>query len=98
MKKNDSALLHMIELCNGKKELEQLLDATFTEAEKEMIEERFHILFHLNNGETQRVVKDKLNISIATVTRGAKVLKYGTGIIQKLLIKTHYFDNHKFKK
>jgi Trp operon repressor len=93
-----SAFVEMIQKCKSKEEIENLITDLFTDSEKLMIEERFHIMFHLNNGLTQRDVKDKLNISIATVTRGAKVLNFGSGVIKKLLQRSTYFSNHHFTK
>ena len=55
-------------------------------------------MYKLHDGLPQRQVRDELNISIATVTRGAKVLKYGSGIVQRLLSQTEYFKNNSFKR
>lgn len=93
-----SAFVEMIKLCKTDKELNKLIKDTLTESEIEMVEERFHILYELDQGLSQRAVKDKLNVSIATVTRGAKVLKKGKSIIPKLVVETDYFENNSFKR
>lgn len=92
------AFIEMIKMCKTDKELKKLITDTLTESEIEMIEERFHILYELDKGLSQRAVKEKLNVSIATVTRGAKVLKKGKSIIPKLIKETDYFEKTTFKK
>ena len=93
-----SALIDLIQHCKNERELKRLINDTFTESEIEMIEERFHILHELDKGLSQRAVKDKLNVSIATVTRGAKVLKAGKSIVPKLMKRTTYFSEADDKK
>ena len=41
--------------------------------------ERWHIVKRLRAGATQREVAAELGVSVTTVSRGARQLKYGTG-------------------
>ena len=67
----------------GAKEAETLLQALLTPAESEELAARWQIVKSLIEGLPQRAVRDRLKTSIATVTRGARELKYGNGIFQK---------------
>ena len=91
-----NAFIQLIKKCDSDEELSQLMEDSFTPSEFEMIEERFHILYQLQQGLTQRDVKDKLKVSISTVTRASRVLKYGTGIFKKLVTRTDYFKENTF--
>jgi Trp operon repressor len=91
-----NAFIELIKKCNSDEEMVLLMEDSFTPAEFEMIEERFHILYQLHQGLTQRDVKDKLKVSISTVTRASRVLKYGTGIFKKLVVRTDYFKENSF--
>lgn len=64
-------------------ELDGLLDALLTPAEHEELAKRWQIVKQLIQGVPQREVRDKLKVSIATVTRGSRELQYGNGIFQK---------------
>ncbi len=68
----------------SKKDLEKFLQDILTPAEIETIYERLQIVKLLKQGLSQRDVAEKLQTSTATVNRGARVLKYGTGILDKL--------------
>jgi len=68
----------------SKKDLEKFLQDILTPAEIETIYERLQIVKLLKQGLSQREVAEKLQTSTATVNRGARVLKYGTGILDKL--------------
>ncbi len=48
--------------------------------------ERIQILKHLRDGMTQRKVAEKMWISVTTVNRGARVLKFGTGAAEKYIL------------
>lgn len=60
-------------------EVEKFLEDILTPQEFEALVERWLLVKLLLEGKTQREVRDELGVAIATVTRGAKQLKYGSG-------------------
>lgn len=56
-----------------------LLDDLLTPQEIEALTERWHIAERLSRGESQRAVAEALAVSVTTVSRGARSLKYGGG-------------------
>ncbi|MBI4237324.1 MAG: hypothetical protein HY696_02750 [Deltaproteobacteria bacterium] len=64
-------------------EARELMTALLSPAERRDIAERWQIVKHLIAGRTQREVRDLINVSIATVTRGAREVRYGSGALQK---------------
>jgi Trp operon repressor len=62
-----------------------LLSDLLTPQETEVLTERWHIAERLSRGEPQRAVADALAVSITTVSRGARSLKYGAGGFQLAL-------------
>jgi TrpR family trp operon transcriptional repressor len=79
-KKTLCSLITSLKTCN---EAEELLGALLTPDELHTLAERWHIITLLLSGKTQREVQKQLGVGIATVTRGAKELKYGNGAFQK---------------
>ena len=67
----------------NKKEAEELLTSLLTPMEYDEIVRRWQIIKGLIEGESQRSIRDRLKISIATVTRGSRELKYGNQSLQK---------------
>ena len=67
------------------KEMKNLLTDILTPQELDAVTERLQILKALNAGTPQREIAQKLNVSISTITRGSRVLKYGTKTINKLI-------------
>lgn len=72
-------LSRFLRLAKGETALRALLTDLLTPQEAETLLERVEILRLLNAGATQREVAAKLGISVTTVNRGARVIKYGTG-------------------
>jgi len=70
-----------------KKDLEAVLEDLLTPKEISDLADRIDILRLLAKGESQRDVAKELGISITTVNRGSRVLKRGTGVIQKYINK-----------
>jgi len=66
-------------------EIENFLLEILTESEVETLSKRWRILQMLKNGETQRDISKKLNVSLCKVTRGAKILKNNDSMISKIL-------------
>ena len=67
-----------------KKDLEKLFADILSPQEIETLYERFQLIKLLREWYSQREIADKLWISTTTVNRGSRVLKYGTGILNKL--------------
>ncbi|MBI2092619.1 MAG: transcriptional regulator [Deltaproteobacteria bacterium] len=64
-------------------EANHLLEAILTPAELKEFAKRWQIVKLLSERHTQRFVRDKVKVSIATVIRGAREVNYGNGIFQK---------------
>ena len=60
-------------------EAKRFLVDILTPNEIESIAERWQIMKELDSGMVQREVSAKLSVSIAKVTRGSRILKYGEG-------------------
>lgn len=56
-----------------------LLEDLLTPGEVEALGERWQIVKRLRAGATQREVAAELGVSVTTVSRGARQLRYGTG-------------------
>ena len=69
----------LLKSAKGEAGLRDLLADLLTPQEAEALAERADILRLLNAGLTQREAAAKLGISVTTVNRGARVIKYGTG-------------------
>ena len=69
----------------SEKDLRSLLNDLLTKPEIEDIDKRLKILEGLLTHQSQRKISEKLKVSISKVTRGSQVIKYGSGIFQKLL-------------
>ena len=68
----------------NKAEAKQMLASLFTPAEYDELARRWQIIKLLQEGWTHRDVSKLVKVSIATVSRGARELKYGNGILHKL--------------
>ena len=68
----------------SKENLKKFLEDILTPAEIETLYERLQIIKYLKQWLSQREVAEKLETSTATVNRWARVLKYGSGILDKL--------------
>jgi len=66
-------------------DMKGLLEDMLTPQEIVELGERMAIIGHLLEGKTQRVVAQTMGISVTTVNRGARVIKFGTGSAKKLL-------------
>lgn len=67
----------------SKKEMSGVLEDLLTPSELVEVAERINILAAVKQWKTQREIADELWISVTTVSRGARVLKYGRGTIEK---------------
>jgi len=66
-------------------DLDSALADLLTPKEYHDLIERYLICSELHKGKTVKDVCDKLGVASATVVRGNRVLKYGTGTVKKLL-------------
>lgn len=76
-------LCRLMAMAKDANEVSDLLDSLLTIIEREEIARRWQIVKLLMDGNVQWDVKDMLSVSIATVTRGAKEVKHGNGVLQK---------------
>ena len=74
------------ELKTGK-EIEKFFNEIFTKNELNTLSKRWRIMELLAQGNTQRDISSKLNVSLCKVTRGAKILKNKNSIAVKHLNK-----------
>ncbi|HEX5796990.1 MAG TPA: trp operon repressor [Candidatus Saccharimonadales bacterium] len=85
-KKYDSELLELFCKIDDKFTMSEILSNLLTPQEREELAVRLQIFKRLMVGENQRSIAKNLGVSIATVTRGSRELKYGKPGIKKLLI------------
>lgn len=76
-------LVNLITSLRNKKETEELLKALLTPSEYDELAKRWQIVKRLIEGVAQREIKNELNVSIATVTRGSREIQYGSGVFKK---------------
>lgn len=76
-------LIELIGSTRNKEELDEILTALLTPLEYEELAKRWQIVKKLIEGVAQRKIKNELNASIATVTRGSREIRYGNGIFKK---------------
>lgn len=72
-------LLAVLAGLSNPQDIASLLSDLLTPQETEALTERWLIAERLSRGESQRAVADALGVSITTVSRGARSLKYGSG-------------------
>lgn len=78
-------LLRVLACTTDPTELKALLIDLLTPAELEALAERWQIVRLLSEGHSQRAVRDALQCSVTTVSRGNRQLRYGTGAIARAL-------------
>lgn len=72
-------LLTVLAALGDPRDIALLLSDLLTPQEVEALAERWWIAERLSRGEPQRAVAEALQVSITTVSRGARSLKYGAG-------------------
>lgn len=80
-------LYELFAAVENNKEAEMLLTDILTPQEIESLAERWQIVQELAKGSSQRDIAQKLNLSISKVTRGSRVMKYGTGAFARFMKK-----------
>ncbi len=66
-------------------EMTQFLNEILTDNERRDLVMRWELMSELYNGKPQRVIAADLGISLCRITRGARILKSGNSIVEKLL-------------
>ncbi|MBI4835642.1 MAG: transcriptional regulator [Candidatus Abawacabacteria bacterium] len=69
------SLIKALEKVANAKELSLLLEVILTPKELQEIGQRLEILNRLEHGEPQHKIAQKLHVGVATVTRGASVIR-----------------------
>ena len=69
------------------KEAQDFFEDMFTPQELETLAERWQLVSRLLEGLPQRKIAEDLGIAVATVSRGSRQIKYGTGAIKKMWTK-----------
>lgn len=72
-------LLHVIAALDEPEALTQLFSDLLSPSEIRSVRERWAIVTQLAHGKTQREVRSTVGVAIATVSRGAQQLRYGSG-------------------
>ena len=78
-----NTLLETLARLDGVDEISLLLNDLLTPGEIEALTERWALMGLLLEGRSQRDVSAELGISITTVSRGSRQLKYGTGAFSR---------------
>lgn len=66
-------------------EAEKLLADILTPQELASVAERWQLIQELHKGTPQRDIAKKLNVSISKITRGSRMLQFGSGGFQTFL-------------
>jgi len=77
--KDVKELFEVFGAIEDQKEAEKLLRDILTPAEIETVAERWQIAKGLLSGDSQRKVAENVGGGVATVTRGSKMIQYGSG-------------------
>lgn len=83
-KSQNAALAELFCSIQDPKDMKQFLDGFMTASEIDHLWERWRIIELLLEGQSQRSVKSNLEVSIATVSRGAHVLKSHAALMRKI--------------
>ncbi len=68
-----------------REDMQWVIDDLLTPQEIIELAERIELLKQLKQGKTQRDIAEELGISVTTVNRWSRILKYGTGSISHYL-------------
>ena len=83
--KYDQELLRLLSEISTDKAMSEVLSNILTPAEREELAIRLQIFKALEAGESQRSIAKRLEVSLATVSRGSRELKYGKPGVAKAL-------------
>ena len=79
-----NTLAKLFRLSRSNKEMESFVQDFFTPSELLHLHERWQIVDHVLQGESQRSIRDRLGVSLAKVSRGAQVVKFGKGAFKTI--------------
>ena len=82
-----SDFAHFLNSLKNDSEIIDFMTEILTEAELETLSKRWQIVNLLKEGNTQRDIAEKLQVSLCKVTRGSKILKNKNSVITKYLTK-----------
>lgn len=86
MNKNyDQELIDLLSQIATRESMSNILDNLLTPQEREELGLRLQIFKSLIEGDSQRDIAKRLNVSLATVSRGSKELQYGKPGIKRAL-------------
>lgn len=72
-------LFRLFASAESEKEAKMLLDDILTPQELASLAERWQLIQELHAGTPQRDIAKRLNISISKITRGSRMLQFGSG-------------------
>ena len=72
-------LYKLLSSVENDKEAKMLLDDLFTPQEVASLSERWQLIQELHKGTSQRDIAKNLGVSISKITRGSRMLQYGSG-------------------
>jgi len=72
---------------NNIEDMTEFLNEILTDNEKKDLAIRWELLERLYDGQPQRAIASELGISLCRITRGARILKSGDSVIEKILKK-----------
>ena len=85
-------IMEVLAKITDRKTMSLFLKDLLTPQEFEEIHHRWQIIKLLNKAVTQREIAKKLNVAIATITRGSRALKNPKGGFNKILKSSEYYD------
>lgn len=77
-------VINLLRAVESDSEMQKLLEAILTPSELHSLGERAEIVRGIINGKTQREISEQTGAGVATIGRGSRELKFGSGIFQKL--------------
>lgn len=78
-------LTEIFRLPQSREEMEQLLDGLLTPQEMEEFVKRWQLLLRLMDKHPQRRISRELGVSLGTISRGSRLLKYGPPSFRQLV-------------
>ena len=77
--KHDRELCELLASIKNENEADMLMQDLLTPQEIESLAERWQLVQELAKGTPQRDIAKKLSLSISKITRGSRVMQYGSG-------------------
>ena len=85
MADNLSEIIEIFSSTTDRREMRQLFEDVFTDAEREDIAKRWYIFKELYKGTPQRKIAKDMEVSLCKITRGSKTLKRDDSVIKRVL-------------